>query len=68
MAQYFLEAEERRRASLALSMREQSGVKIGEICRQFWTLLFEPFRNSGTPHVSSDPGPYHDINHREAGH
>lgn len=33
MAQYFLEAEERRRVSMALALREQSAVRFAQLRR-----------------------------------
>jgi hypothetical protein len=43
MAQYFLDAEERRRVSMALSVRHETAAKFAELRREIWGLLVKVF-------------------------
>ena len=49
MNQYFLDAEGQRRVALALSIREQTGRKLGTMGREIWTLLTHSFRSASAP-------------------
>ena len=46
MAQYIQNAEERRRVSMALSMRHETAAKFVELRREIWTKLLNVFCTS----------------------
>jgi len=48
MAQYSRDAEERRRVSMALSMRPETAAKFAKLRRKIWTMLVNVFHVSAS--------------------
>jgi hypothetical protein len=48
MAQYYWDAEERRRVSMALSMRHETAAKFAKLRRKIWTMLVNVFHVSAS--------------------
>jgi hypothetical protein len=57
MAQYFLDAEERRRVSMALSMRHETAAKFAELRREIWTKLIKVFQKPASRNIVRDRSP-----------
>ena len=48
MAQYYWDAEERRRVSMELSMRHETAAKFAKLRRKIWTMLVNVFHVSAS--------------------
>lgn len=57
MVHHFLDAEERRRVSLALSVRHETNARLSELRGELWCLIVGVFRKpaSRKPHQPQDP-------------
>jgi hypothetical protein len=54
MAQYFPDAEERRRVSMALSVRYETAAKFAEFRREVWNMLVILFHMPASRKIARD--------------
>lgn len=57
MAQYFLDAEERRRVSMALSVRHETAAKFTKLRSEIWTMLIKVFHKPDSQKTTRDKSP-----------
>jgi hypothetical protein len=54
MAKYFLDAEGRRRVTMALSVRHEIAAKFAELRREIWTMLVKLFHMPAGRKIARD--------------